>query len=163
MKRLLLLSALLTTSCASMVHGKFQNIPVTSTPPHAAIELACPGREPAHAGYTPATLRLLRNDDGCMVTLSKLGYYEETIRFERRVSPVVALNVVPGAVLGGVGGFFAYFGSLVVVPDRTDVASDIGNAAFAAGASAPEAIDERTGAAFELVPREIHVRLAPRP
>jgi hypothetical protein len=163
MKALALLTLLFTAGCASMLHGQFQNVPVTSTPSHAAIELACPGREPAHAGYTPTTLRLRRNDDGCTITLSKLGYYEETIRFERAQSLATALNVVPGTVLGAVGGLFAYFGSLVVVPDRTDVASDIGNAAFAAGASAPEAIDERTGAAFELRPREIHVRLEPRP
>jgi hypothetical protein len=161
MNRLLLLVALFTAGCASMVNGKFQNIPVTSTPPHAAIELACPGREPAHAGYTPATLHLLRQDDGCTITLSKLGYDEETIRFERAVSPATALNVVPGTVLGAASGLFAYLGSLVVLPEP--IASDIGNSAFAAAASAPEAVDERTGAAFELVPREIHVRLAPRP
>ena len=161
MKTLALLSVLLSAGCASMVNGRMQNVPVTSTPPHAAITLACPGEEPRHAGYTPATIVLRRADEGCEITLSKLGYYEETIRFYRRHSVVTALDVVPGVAIGAVGGLFAYLGSLTVLPEP--VANDIGESAFQAGVAAPFAADERSGAAFEQVPDRVSVRLAPRP
>ena len=161
MKTIALLAALLAASCASMVNGKFQNVPVTSSPSHAAITLACPGREPQHAGYTPATIALWRGDDGCRITLSKLGYREETIRFRRVRSAVTALNAVPALLLGGVTGLAAYLPAELVLPP--DAADAIGDAAFAAGASVPFAIDERSGAAFEQVPNRISVELVPRP
>lgn len=158
MKALALATALLTAGCASMVNGKFQNVPVTSTPPHAAIELACPGQEPSHVGYTPTTLRLRRADDGCRITISKLGYVEQTIRFEQARSAATALNLVPGAVIGGIGAL------LIEIPAMFHPAvSDVADAAFNAGASVPDRIDEHTGAAFKLVPTEVNVRLARRP
>ncbi len=161
MKTIALLAALLAASCASMVNGKFQSVPVTSSPSHAAITLACPGQEPQHAGYTPATVTLRRGDDGCRITLTKLGYHEETIRFCRVRSAVTALNAVPALLLGGVTGLAAYLPAELVLPP--DAADAIGDAAFAAGASVPFAIDERSGAAFEQVPNRISVELVPRP
>jgi len=161
MKTIALLTALLAASCASMVNGKFQSVPVTSSPPHAAITLACPGEEPRHEGYTPATVTLRRGDDGCRITLTKLGYREETIRFRRVLSAVMALNAVPGLLLGGLTGLAAYLPAELVLPP--DAADAIGDAAFAAGANVPFAIDERSGAAFEQVPTRISVELVPRP
>ncbi len=160
MKTIALLTALLAASCASMVNGKSQNVPVLSSPAHAAITLACPGEEPRHAGYTPATVTLRRGDDGCRITLTKLGYREETIRFRRVLSAVTALNAVPGLLLGGVTGFVAYLPAALLPPDAAEAIVD---AACAAGASVPFAIDERSGAAFEQVPNRISVELVPRP
>jgi hypothetical protein len=161
MKTIALLTALLAASCASMVNGRFQDVPVASSPAHAAITLACPGLEPRHAGYTPATITLRRGDDGCRITLTKLGYHEETIRFRRVRSAVTALNAVPGLLIGGVTGLVAYLPAELLLPN--DTAEAIGDAAFAAGASVPFAIDERSGAAFEQVPNRISVELVPRP
>ena len=161
MKTIALLTTLLAAGCASMVNGRFQNVPVTSSPAHAAITLECPGEEPSHAGYTPATIRLRRGADGCRITLSKLGYYEETVRFRRVPSAVTALDAVPGAVLGAAAAL------VVALPTELVAGEDAGNAAGAAafnkGASAPFAIDEHNGAAFDQVPREVHVDLVPRP
>jgi hypothetical protein len=161
MKTIALLTALLAASCASMVNGRFQDVPVASWPAHAAITLTCPGQEPRHAGYTPATITLRRGDDGCRITLTKLGYHEETIRFRRVRSAITVLNAVPGLLLGGMTGLVAYLPAEIILPP--DAASDIGEAAFAAGASVPFAIDERSGAAFEQVPNRISVDLVPRP
>src|SRR4051794_25182954 len=153
MKTITLLTTFLAAGCASMVNGRFQNVPVTSSPAHAAITLDCPGEEARHAGYTPATVTLRRGADGCRITLTKLGYYEETIRFERVRSAVTALDAVPGALLGGAAALIAALPTELVAGE--DAGNAAGAAAFDAGASAPFAIDEHSGAAFEQVPREI--------
>lgn len=161
MKTIALAATLLTAGCASMVNGRYQNIPVTSSPAHAAITLACAGVEPRHAGYTPATIQLRRRDEGCWITLSKLGYAEETIPFHRVYSTAAALNALPGVVLGGT------LGLLVELPTEllfgSEVAEPLGEGVFAAGVNAPFAVDERSGAAFKHVPERVEVRLTPRP
>src|ERR1043165_1883022 len=102
---------LLAAGCASMM----QKIPLTSSPPHAALTLPCAawgrqtppapprppppaippagaGGEPRHAGYTPATIALRRDADGCEITNSKLGHRQEAILFRRARSEGPALH-----------------------------------------------------------------------
>lgn len=160
MKTIALLAAVFAAGCASMVHGRFERIAVTSSPAGAAIEVACAGVEPRHAGYTPATIELRRADDGCRITLSKLGYVEETVALRRVRSAVTALNAVPGLVLGAFTGLVAYVPAALLLPDSA--AGAIGASAFNAGASAPDALDERSGAAFEHVPNRVNVDLVRR-
>jgi len=161
MKTLALVATLLAAGCASMVNGRFQNVPVTSAPAHAAIALKCPGEEERHAGYTPATVTLRRGAEGCRITLTKLGYYDETIRFQRVPSPVAQLDALPGALLGSAAALVAALPTELVAGE--DAGNAAGAAAFNKGASAPFAIDEHSGAAFDQVPREVHVDLVRRP
>jgi len=161
MKTIALAAALLAAGCASMVNGRFQDINVGSSPPGAAITLACAGVEPQHAGYTPATIRLRRSDEGCWIAISKLGYEEEMIWFQRVRSAATVLDAVPAAVLGGITGLVVRLPAELILPKES--AEELGEAAFAAGASVPYAVDERSGAAFKQVPDGVRVELVPRP
>jgi len=133
-RNLILAAVFLTAGCASM-----QQIPVTSSPAHAAVTLSCPGEEPRHAGYTPTTVTLRRDGDGCSITISKFGYREETIGFQQARSA----NVTPSLLLGGLVSAIAWMMSGNDIVEET-------------------LRDKHGGAAFEQVPHRVHVELVPR-
>ena len=138
---------LLAAGCASMM----QKIPVTSSPPHAAITLACAGEEPRHAGYTPATIALRRDADGCEITLSKLGYREETILFRRVRSEVPVLDA-PSLLRGAAKGLVEALAWMIS-----------GNDIVEQTLGTPFAKDEHRSDALEQLPARVAVELLPRP
>ena len=148
---------LLGTSCATAIHGRFQSVPVTSSPSGANIEVDCDG-DRHDAGLTPANVALPRGAKTCSLTLSKDGYEPKRVAFERVRSNAAMVNVVPSAylsIIGGIIGFAATF-------DHGPVDPFIGAAAGGyLGWRAPFAIDERTGAAWKQVPEEVIVPLEP--
>ena len=143
---------LLAAGCASTLNDPMQRIPVTSSPSHAAIALACAGDEPRHAGYTPATIALRRDADGCEITLSKLGYREETVRFRRVGSEATALDAAPSLLLGAATGLVEAIAWAISGNDFVEQAL-----------GPPFAKDEHRAAAPEQLPARVDVELLPRP
>jgi len=139
---------LLSAGCASTINDPMQRIPVTSSPSHAAITLACAGEEPRHAGYTPTTIALPRDADGCEITLSKLGYREETIRFRRAATALDAPLPLRGAGIG-------------LVEALSWMIS--GNDFVEQALGPPFAKDDHRGGAPEQAPARVDVELLPRP
>lgn len=158
---LLLLVALATSSCATVVHGRFQQVPVTSDPAGAAVQVDCGSG--AHAnGVTPTTVSLRRGAEKCAITFTKEGYADRRVEFTRIMSGATFLNLLPGFAVGAVVGVAATEGSLL--DPNND--SNQGNVGFAtglvAGTGAGMLIDRSTGAIYRQVPSRVDVSLTRR-
>src|SRR5215468_3216744 len=93
---------ILGTSCATVIHGRYQSVPVSSSPAGADITVDCDG-ERRNAGVTPAKVALPRRAEACSLTLTKSGYEPEHVSFERVPSKATIANVVPSLYLGVIG------------------------------------------------------------
>jgi hypothetical protein len=150
---------LLLSSCATMVNGTTEQIPVKSDPPGAVVTVDC-GSAPLYGGLTPAVLNLERKAEPCFVTIAKEGYAEERVELRREISRAAKGNKVPGVVAGtilaviGVAADFSGFGR--IDGDVIGVAFDGG---MELGSAPGEAIDRRTGAGYKHVPGEVFVKL----
>jgi len=156
MKPFALLAALLASSCATAINGRFQNVPVTSTPSAAEVLVDCDGER--HAAITPAVVTLRRSAESCSLTVSKPGYQTLFVRFHRETSLATLADAPPAAVLGVLGGLM---GLAMGYGDHRDI-GETAEAGARAGASAPFALDACSGAAFKHVPERVDVVLAPR-
>jgi hypothetical protein len=92
---LLLGCAVLLTGCATVAHGRFQQVPIKSNPSGAAVQLDC-GNGPVAAGETPAVVKMPRRAQVCLVTLTHDGYEPTTITFARHWSGWVWGNLLLG-------------------------------------------------------------------
>ncbi len=94
-KTLLALIALcpLFTSCASIVHGTTQKVPVSTSPEGATIF------DGKNTYISPATIELKRKDDH-IITISKPGYETETVKISPVISGAVAGNILAGGFIG---------------------------------------------------------------
>ena len=81
------------TSCATLVNGHDEKVPVTTNPPGATVT------EESTSELTPATLDLERNRD-YMLTITKEGYKTETIKIQHVVSEAAAGNILSFGFLG---------------------------------------------------------------
>ena len=136
---LAIVSPLAAVGCASIAHGSFQEIEVVSSPPGARVLV-----EGKDTGTTPARLHVKRKDAGVVLRLEKAGYAPVEVRLKRATSRWIAGDVAWSAAQFVNQGY-----------------SSTGQAA--AGAAASLAIglgvDALTGAAYKLVPGEVHVTL----
>ncbi len=152
------------TGCATVTHGRFQKIPVTSEPSGADIELAQCGAGRGGSARTPAIVSVRRNADGCTITLHKDGYESAHIVLRRDRSRALYANALPAIVLGAATGLVAaipfVLGDSQGAHDAADASFKIG---FAAGAAAPFLVDSKTGAAYRQFPDSVHVALHPAP
>ena len=83
---ILFLGALFALSgCATVAHGRFQQVPVVSNPPGAAVEVDC-GQGPVVAGETPVVVKVRRKAEFCAITLTRDGYRPATVTLARRWS-----------------------------------------------------------------------------
>ena len=100
----ILLSLFLLNACASIAHGKYQEVPVISQPAGADVVADC-GKGAKSAGQTPVVVKLDRKADRCVITMKKDGYEESTTIVKRRLSGWFWCNVflpyvtVPGALV----------------------------------------------------------------
>lgn len=94
-----ILILVLTTNCASIVHGTRQEIPVKSNPTAADVAVKCADGE-FNAAPTPTEIILKRNRGGCEVTVSKAGFRPETVRLKRRLSGWYLANILIGGIVG---------------------------------------------------------------
>lgn len=88
------LMALSFTSCATIVNGTTQRIPVSSDPIGAHVFV-----DGVRIGCTPVNVELKRKYDH-LITISKAGYEDESIRVEPVISGAVAGNIVAGGFIG---------------------------------------------------------------
>lgn len=82
----------LLTSCATLVNGPTEDVPVTTIPPGAVVT------EEQTSTLTPVTFTLERDRD-YVLTITKEGYHTENIKIEHVISAAEAGNVFFG-VLG---------------------------------------------------------------
>lgn len=97
----------LLAGCASIAHGRYQQVAINSNPSGAHVTVDCGGGAQA-AGQTPATVNLKRNADPCKVNLSKDGYEDASVVFARVISGWIWGNLffggIPGWIIDGADG-----------------------------------------------------------
>ena len=85
--------------CASIAHGRYQQVPINSNPSGANVTMNC-GNGVQPAGVTPATVNLKRNADPCIVTVSKEGYADSAVTFAKNTSGWIWGNLFFGGLIG---------------------------------------------------------------
>ncbi len=85
--------------CATVAHGRYQQVPVNSTPPGAAVTVDC-GNGVQNGGVTPVTVNLKRNADKCDVVLSHEGYEDASATFAKSISGWIWGNLAIGGIPG---------------------------------------------------------------
>jgi len=91
---LALSTAFLMASCASLVHGTHQTVPVTTTPTGATIQVG------GESYVSPADVSLSRNRD-YQIVVSKSGYVTQTMEMHSSMSGAAFLDlifIIPWAV-----------------------------------------------------------------
>lgn len=83
------------SSCATVAHGRFQQVPVASQPSGATIYADC-GKGPKDVGVTPMVVKLPRKADRCIITLKKEGYEEASTILRRHLSGWLWGNLLLG-------------------------------------------------------------------
>jgi hypothetical protein len=90
-----------TQGCATVHHGRHQEISVVTDPAGANVEVRC-GKTQTTA-VTPATVRLPRRADTCSLVLTRPGFQPETVVFESAPSVWLWGNFA-GPIAGGLSG-----------------------------------------------------------
>jgi hypothetical protein len=90
---------MVSARCATVAHGRYQQIPVNSTPAGAAVSVNC-GNGVENAGVTPVTVNLKRNADKCAVSLSREGYEDASATFAKSISGWIWGNLFIGGIPG---------------------------------------------------------------
>ena len=136
----LFLLAVMASSCATVAHGRFQQVPVSSRPSGAAIYADC-GTGPERVGETPMVVKLRRKADRCIVTLKKDGYEDSSTIFTRHMSGWVWGNLLldNGFLVGAIidvadGAFYNRSPNKLTVWLHEDQRSD----RYTRGSGAPE-------------------------
>jgi len=138
----------LTQGCATLHHGRHQEISVVTDPPGATVEVRCGKQQPA--AVTPATVRLPRRVEQCSLLLTRPGFHSETVVFDSRPSGWVWGNLA-APIAGAASG--------------TARQSDQASTDFFLGAllgGAGFGIDALTGAMWQLEPAKVELKLAPK-
>lgn len=81
-------------SCATIINGTRQQIPVASNPPGAYVDV-----DGCCVGTTPMTVDVARKQFH-IVTLSKEGYHQESFQLQPVISGAVAGNIIAGGLIG---------------------------------------------------------------
>jgi hypothetical protein len=97
----------LAARCASIAHGRYQQVPINSNPSGAAVSVEC-GAGPQPSGQTPVTVSLKRNAEPCKVSIAKDGYEDTSVIFARAISGWIWGNIafggIPGWIIDGADG-----------------------------------------------------------
>lgn len=142
----LLLSAAVLSSCATMTTDRFEDIVVNSSPSGADATLVC--ARGTSRGVTPATIRIRRNAGDCDLTIAKEGFASQTMHFEQGVNRAYWLNM-PLAI-------FAPAGAYVMTGDASDRSAGTGLLLVGIAAIAT---DFWTGAVHAHTPHRVDVTL----
>ena len=97
----LVLLLVLAVGCATVHHGRDQEIRVVTDPAGASVQVRC-GKPQAEV-VTPATVRLPHRAEHCSLLLTLAGFSPETVVFESSPSPWVWANLAVPAVGGAIG------------------------------------------------------------
>ena len=90
---LLLLSSFQLVGCATIVHGRNQDLAINSNPSGAYFEID------GYQGITPAIVPIERKLKDHTLTVSKPGYETQQIRISRQLSPWMAGNLLWGIAM----------------------------------------------------------------
>ncbi len=90
-----------TQGCATVHHGRHQEIRVVTDPAGATVEVHC-GR-PQPTAITPTTVRLPRRVEECLLTLTRPGFHSETVVFDSSPSGWVWANFAAPIAGGAIG------------------------------------------------------------
>jgi len=148
--------------CASVAHGRYENVPVKSTPSGAAVRVDC-GDVPSDGGITPAEVKLRRGAEHCAITLSKAGFADRTITFTRVMSRVAWGNIGPGFVVGMAAGAGVAVGSFMDPNANNDSANGAAIGGIVVGTGVGVLVDRSTGALYRQVPGSVDATLDARP
>lgn len=154
---------MLSVRCATVLNGRSQRIPVTSSPAGATARVTCDGQS-RDAGHTPLDVIIPRKALTCSVTIAQQGFVTQTVTLTRVYSKKLWLDLIPGLVIGTAAANAADPPTFFQGQKHN---SNDGNAAFAGGFAAGTGvsllIDHSTGAWWTHVPEQIDVTLGPRP
>ena len=119
----LLISFVLLTNCASIIHGSRQDIAFSSNPSSAEITINGESR-----GKTPATISLKRNEDYA-VKIQLLGYLPYEVNVSKKVDGWIFGNIIFGGIIGlivdaSTGGMYK------LSPEQINAQLNKGNASF---------------------------------
>lgn len=89
----ILIAVLSLSSCATMIHGKHQEVTIQTEPPGASV--LCDGEK---VGNTPVVVTVARKQDHS-ITVVKNGYHQQDIDLKRRLSATTLLYALPGGVV----------------------------------------------------------------
>jgi PEGA domain len=89
--------AIALSSCATVVRGVHEDLKVVSIPAEADVSLST-----GEKGVTPATFRKRRRDN-FQVTVSKMGYYSQTVTVRSKASATGAAATAGNVAAGGIG------------------------------------------------------------
>ena len=92
----ILLMLILNTGCATIIHGKYQTVPVSSTPPGAHVRSSS-----GDICATPCQLNLLRDNEYVLVA-SVDGYDPQQQSVGKDTSGWFWANLILGGIVGGV-------------------------------------------------------------
>ena len=146
--RILIAVVVFTQGCATVHHGRHQEISVVSDPAGATVDVDCGKTQPP--AVTPAKIRLPRRVETCSLTLTHPGFQPETVVFDSSPSVWFWGNFAAPIVGGTIGAtrqsdqafvdflFGAFFGGLGF------------------------GIDALTGAMWELEPASVERKLKPK-
>lgn len=111
---LALLLATTLSSCATVINGTHQRVPISSSPTGAEVDI-----DGYYVGSTPTTVSITRKDSH-LITLTKQGYEESVVRLNPQLSAAVAGNIIAGGFVGW--GVDAVTGSqYYLAPETVDV------------------------------------------
>ena len=91
-----LFALLLLNACATVAHGRYQAVPVNTSPSGADVSLDCGRGRVIDYGKTPVIVKLKRGADHCIVTLTKEGFEPTQVTFSKNVSGWIWGNLVFG-------------------------------------------------------------------
>ena len=150
---LLILLAIVLSSCALVTHGTLQRIPINSNPEGAEVLL---NGEPV--GVTPLELELARNKTHTFKLIHD-GQEQIVVVKSSTDTTSVVLDIIPAAISGGV----TTAACLSINSEEQGLAS-VGLGVFCAGgvlvtllAGTPIYVDAATGAWHQLTPKQVMV------
>ena len=91
---IILLSFLIFTNCATIIHGSRQDVSISSNPSKAIVTI-----DNVEKGITPVTLRLSRKDHHT-IQINLNGYMPYETKLTRKVDGWLAGNIVFGGLIG---------------------------------------------------------------
>lgn len=145
------------SGCATIVNGRYQTVPVTSDPAGATVHVQC-GNAPSDGGVTPTSVKLRRSATTCALTLSKSGFADHTVTFQRVTSGWFYANIAfPGllaevAVEAATGPKFSVFGT-------TSNKDQVNGVGLAGGTALGMLLDHSTGAQYTFKPKRVDAKL----
>lgn len=147
--------------CATIARGRYQQVPVDSNPSGASVAVSC-ADVPRDGGITPARVKVRRGAKNCAITLSKAGYKDQTLTFQRKVAPSVWLNLLPGLAVEAAAEIAAATDEILSDnPDQKDTYTDGLYLVLITGLGV--LIDHSTGAMYRQDPPRVDVTLQQSP